>query len=62
MGKAESSNDFKRIAVKQIVDRGYPVSEASWRLGVSTHSLYAWLKQFGRSGSSGEDEQAAEIR
>ena len=44
MGKARFSDDFKRDAVAQVVDRGYPVAELSKRLGVSTHSLYAWLK------------------
>jgi transposase len=32
-------------------------------LGISTHSLYAWVKKFSKqSDSSEEDEQAAEIR
>ncbi len=44
MSKARFSDDFKRDAVHQIVERGYPVAEVSKRLGVSTHSLYAWLK------------------
>jgi transposase len=63
MGKAKFSDDFKRDAVHQIVERGYPVSEVSKRLGVSTHSLYAWVKKF--STSSGNDpstEQSGEIR
>ena len=38
MGKVKFSDDFKRDAVHQIVDRGYPVAEVSQRLGVSTHS------------------------
>jgi len=40
MGRPRFSNDFKRDAVHQIVERGYPVAEVSQRLGVSTHSLY----------------------
>ena len=35
---------FKDEAVRQIVDRGYPVAEISERLGVSAHSLYKWVK------------------
>lgn len=63
MGKAKFCDDFKRDAVHQIVDRGYPVAEVSQRLGISTHSLYAWVKKFSKqSDSSEEDEQAAEIR
>ena len=62
MGKPTYSDDFKRDAVEQIVERGYPVSEVSRRLGVSAHSLYAWLKKFGNGHSSSEDDQAAEVR
>ena len=34
------SGDFKRGAVAQITERGYPVAEASKRLGVGQYSLY----------------------
>lgn len=37
--------EFKIEAVRQIVERGYPVAEVSARLGVSTHSLYKWMKE-----------------
>lgn len=40
MGKGNFTDDFKRDAVRQITERGYPVSEVSQRLGVSAHSLY----------------------
>ena len=63
MSKAKFSDDFKRDAVHQIVQRGYPVAEVSKRLGVSTHSLYAWVKKFSKPDTSGpDDEQSAEIR
>ena len=63
MGRAKFSDDFKRDAVHQIVERGYPVAEVSKRLGVSTHSLYLWLKKFSKpSGSDPSTEQSAEIR
>ena len=32
--------EFKEVAVKQVVDRGYTVAEVAERLGVSQHSLY----------------------
>ena len=38
MSKAKFSDDFKRDAVVQITERGYPVAEVSQRLGVSPHS------------------------
>lgn len=62
MGNAKFSDDFKRDAVEQIVDRGYPVSEVSKRLGVSTYSLYAWMKKFGSERNRDADDQIAEIR
>ena len=37
--------EFKIEAVRQIVERGHPVLEVSARLGVSTHSLYKWVKE-----------------
>ena len=60
MGKANFDDDFKRDAVAQITERGYPVAEVSQRLGVSQHSLYAWKKKF--SQPSGGNDKDAEIR
>jgi transposase len=54
MSKVNFSDDFKRDAVFQITERGYPVTEVSQRLGVSQHSLYAWKKKFSRP-SGGDD-------
>ena len=34
MSKPNFSDDFKRDAVRQITERGYPVREVSERLGV----------------------------
>ena len=51
MGKFNFTEEFKREAVAQIVERGYSTAEVSQRLGVSTHSLYAWKKRF--SGAQG---------
>ncbi len=39
------TEEFKEEAVKQIKERGYKVSEVSKRLGISSYSLYKWLKQ-----------------
>ena len=60
MSKANFTDDFKRDAVRQITERGYPVKEVSERLGVSTHSLYAWKQKFSQPAEA--DDQAAEIR
>ena len=61
MGKPNFSDEFKRDAVAQIIERGYPVAEVSQRLGVSQHSLYAWKRKFAKSASD-DSEKDAEIR
>ena len=40
---------------------GYPAKEVSARLGVSTHSLYAWKRKFAKA-TSGDADKDAEIR
>ena len=61
MSKSNFSEDFKRDAVRQITERGYPVAEVSQRLGVSQHSLYEWKKKFAASNTKGNGE-VEEIR
>lgn len=41
MSTGSFSDEFKRDAVAQVTERGYPVSEVSERLGVSKHSVHA---------------------
>ncbi len=55
---------FKIEAVKQITERGRPVVDVARALGVSGHSLYAWLKQYGKPADQQLEESAlqAEIR
>lgn len=63
MGKERFSEEFKIEAIKQITERGYSIAEVSKRVGVSTHSLYAWIKRFSAPAQAkAEDEKAAEIR
>ena len=40
------SEEFKIEAVKQIMERNYPIEQVSKRLGVTTKSLYAWIKRY----------------
>ncbi len=58
MSKKQFTEEFRQEAIRQIVDRGRPVAEVSAALGVSTHSLYAWLKEFKKPGevSAAEEE------
>ena len=53
IGKANFSDEFKRDAVDQFTERGYRVAEVSERLGVSQHSLYAWMRQFAKRPEDG---------
>ncbi len=58
------TEEFKRDAVSQVTDRGYSVREVSDRLGISTKSLYDWIKQYRKPESLRvkETEQAQENR
>ena len=49
MSRTRYTAEFKAEALKQVVDRGYSVADVSERLGVSMHSLYAWLRAAGNS-------------
>ena len=40
------TEEFKMEAVKQVTERGHPVAEVASRLGVTTHSLYQWMKKY----------------
>jgi transposase len=44
MGQQRYSPEFKDEAVKQVTERGHSVQEVAARLGVSSHSLYKWVK------------------
>ena len=46
--------EFKIEAVKQVTERGHPVADAAGRIGVSQHSLSAWIKLYGLSASAGK--------
>lgn len=60
MSNQRYTAEYKEEAVKQITERGYSVQEVSKRIGVSTYSLYKWLKQSrgnkGRHGKNHEEE------
>ena len=45
MSSKRYTEEFKKEALKQVLDRGYPVQEVSERLGVSKITLYEWRKK-----------------
>ena len=57
MSSQRYTDEFKTEAVKQITESGHTVPGVAKRLGVTTNSLYKWVKQYGES-----PERAAAIR
>jgi transposase len=58
------TEEFKVEAVKQVTERGHPVAEVANRLGITTHSLYEWLRKYSVSPPERQavQGQEAEIR
>ncbi len=46
MSAKRYTEEFKIEAVKQVSERGHPVAEVAARLGVTSHSLYQWIKRY----------------
>lgn len=64
MSDKRYTEEFKVEAVKQITECGHSAYDVSQRLGVSTHSLYAWCKKYGKGPqyAANLDDQQAEIK
>lgn len=60
MSSKRYPEEFKIEAVKQVTERGHNVAEVATRLGVTTHSLYAWLKKYGTRSVEYQAERDAE--
>ena len=58
------TEEFKIESVKQVTDRGYSVNDVSKRLGVTSKSLYGWVKRYGNESERYQTEknQEDEIR
>lgn len=39
------TEEFRIEAVKQVVERGHAVADVAKRFDITTHSLYAWIKE-----------------
>ncbi len=44
MSAKRYSEEFKIEAVKQVTERGYKVADVCRRLGITSGSLYKWIK------------------
>jgi len=60
-GRIRYTEEFKLGAVAQVTDKGHSVTSVAGRLGVSTKSLYDWVKLYGDqqckpAGSAERDE------
>ena len=64
MSSKRYPEEFKIEAVKQVVDRGHSVADVASRLGMTTHSLYAWMKKYDPDSEEHQIKSAdeAEIR
>jgi len=64
MSSKRYPEEFKKEAVKQVTNRGYPAAEVSSRLGVSLPTLYDWIKKYSLPDPERNElqGQAAEIR
>jgi transposase len=58
MGRQRFTPEFKDEAVRQVTERGHPVTEVAARLGVSSHSLYKWVRAV---RPSKEEERSDEL-
>ena len=58
------TEEFKIEAIKQVTERGYSVAEVAGRLGVTTHSLYEWIKKFNKTApeQATTQDQQTELR
>lgn len=48
MSNPRYHKELKIEAVKQVAERALLVAEVAVRLGMSTHSLYAWVKRYSK--------------
>lgn len=64
MSRQRYPEEFKIEAVKQVTERNLPVAEVAARLGISAHSLYAWIKLYSKPQEQRQqnDDQQAELR
>ena len=62
MTKSRFADEFKEEAVKQVIERGYPVGDVAKRLGISVQSLYKWVKVYSPNATDRYEAELKEVR
>lgn len=62
MAKPRFPEEFKLEAVRQVVERGYTISDVAKRLGVSVQSLYKWVKTYSPNATDRYEAELKEVR
>lgn len=62
MGQTSYTPEFKDEAVRQVIERGYPVAGVADRLGISAHSLYKWTKAARPTKDERREDELLEIK
>jgi len=62
MSQQRFSPEFKDEAVRQVTEKGHPVQEVAARLGVSSHSLYQWVKAVRPSKDEQRNDELLEAK
>ena len=61
MSKKRYTEEFKIEAVRQVVERGHSVVEVASRLGMTTHSLYAWNMKYGPDSAEHQEKTSVSV-
>lgn len=61
--RRQSTEEFKREAIRLVTEQGYGVSETAGNLGINAHMLGRWKREFdtkGRAAFSGNGRMASD--
>ena len=61
-GRIRYTEEFKREAAAQVVSQGHSVKSVADRLGVSTKSIYDWVKLYADKTSHADQQDKDDIR
>jgi len=59
MSNKQYTAEFKAEAVKQVLDRGFKVTEVAARLGLPKHTLYEWVNKAKKAAATAGDGTSA---